>query len=236
MKNKNTKTKAFLILILTLLLTGVACASGGNAKAQRVSFTTEDGITLKGRIFGMGNIGIVLSHMYPKDQKSWFAFAQVLADNGYMALTFDFRGYGESGGKKDIALIDRDVKAALDFIESWGTEKVFLMGASMGGTASLKVAAKEKEEVAGIITISAPVEFMGLSALNDIPLVKEPKLFIASRKDSPAFQGARQLYDLSSEPRHLMVFEGASHGTDIFSGEEEKNVELAILDFLSRNK
>ena len=39
-----------------------------------------------------------LAHMYPADQSDWTDFAQVLAAQGYQALTFDFRGFTESEG------------------------------------------------------------------------------------------------------------------------------------------
>jgi predicted alpha/beta hydrolase len=40
-----------------------------------------------------------------------YDYARKLADDGYVALTFDFRGYGESGGSRQIDRIDRDVTA-----------------------------------------------------------------------------------------------------------------------------
>src|SRR3972149_6321810 len=83
------------------------------AGPRQVSFQTEDGVTRSGTLCGVGGVGVVLSHMRPVDQTSWHAFAQTLADNGYLALADDFRGYGQSGGEKRIDQIDRDVRAAV---------------------------------------------------------------------------------------------------------------------------
>ena len=104
--------------------------------------------------------------MRPADQESWWPFARVLKDKGYQVLAYDFRGYRDSQGELDIDNIDKDVQAALDFMKSEGVSKVFLIGASMGGTASLKIASGE--EVTGVITLSAPPAFEGLDATEDV--------------------------------------------------------------------
>jgi pimeloyl-ACP methyl ester carboxylesterase len=68
--------------------------------------------------------------MYPADQSSWYATAERLAQEGYLVLTFDFRGYGDSGGEKQIDLIDGDVGAAITAIRGEGAAEVVLAGAS----------------------------------------------------------------------------------------------------------
>jgi pimeloyl-ACP methyl ester carboxylesterase len=74
-----------------------------------VSFRTGDGITLRGHVFGSGDRWVILSHMFPDDQTAWYPFAAELAGRGYHVLTYDFRGYGESEGTKQIERIDRDL-------------------------------------------------------------------------------------------------------------------------------
>ena len=89
------------------------------------------------------------SRMRPDDQRSWFAFANRLADEGYLVLTYDFRGYcpgGEGGcsqGDLQVSAIWQDVLGAMDFVRSEGATSVALVGASMGGTASLVAAGQQ---------------------------------------------------------------------------------------------
>ena len=134
-----------------------------------VTFESRDGVTLEGRLFGDGSTGVVLSHMRPADQRSWFAFANRLADEGYLVLTYDFRGYcpgGEGGcsqGELQISAIWQDVLGAMDFIRSQGATTVALVGASMGGTASLVAAGQEGADVAAVVTLSAPTSIEGLT-------------------------------------------------------------------------
>lgn len=77
-----------------------------------VKFMIMDGVGLNGNIFGSGNNWIILFHMYPTEQTSWNEFADFLSANGYIVLTYDFRGYGKSGGEKDVSVTDIDNVAA----------------------------------------------------------------------------------------------------------------------------
>jgi pimeloyl-ACP methyl ester carboxylesterase len=206
------------------------------ATGRGVSFTTEDGVTLGGHVFGSGQAGVILAHMYPADQTSWYSTAQRLAQAGHLVLTFDFRGYGESSGSKRIDLIDRDVSAAITQIRKEGAGSVVLAGASMGGTASLiagdRAQALSSIRLAGIATLSAPVGFQGLSAAAAVPRIIVPLLFIAAEKDSGA-AGAQQLEQLSSGKGDLEIVPGSDHGTDLLTGQQAAKVYQLLLDFIT---
>ena len=205
------------------------------AQEGEVTFTTEDGIDINGNIFGSGNRWVILSHMRPTTQTSWFDFARYLADNGYIVLTYDFRGYGKSGGSQDISNIDKDLEAALDFVIRHDTEKIFLMGASMGGTASLVVSSRQTAD--GVISFSSPTEIDSLSAIDKVGNIDAPKLFIASKGDENAAESANTLFNASPEPKEIEILDGSAHGTFIFEKEPD-NAEILsqiVLDFLNSN-
>jgi pimeloyl-ACP methyl ester carboxylesterase len=261
----NCRPPVAAILVLTLVLAGAVAAGCGSQSAttattatpptgatvttstpaiggtppatagRAVSFTTEDGVTLGGHVFGSGQAGVILAHMYPADQTSWYPTAQRLAQAGYLVLTFDFRGYGESGGSKQIDLIDRDVTAAIAQIRKEGAAAVVLAGASMGGTASLIAGDRAQSlssiRLAGIATLSAPVEFQGLSAAAAVPRIIVPLLFIAAEKDAGA-AGAQQLEQLSSGKGDLQIVPGSDHGTNLLSGVQAAKVYQLLLDFI----
>ena len=212
-----------------------ATADTLSAPGRTVSFTTEDGVTLGGHVFGSGRAGVVLAHMYPADQTSWYATAERLAQEGYLVMTFDFRGYGESGGEKQIDLTDRDVSAAVTAIRGEGAAEVVLAGASMGGTASLiagdRAQALSSIRLAGIATLSAPVEFRGLSAADAVPRVTVPLLFIAAENDEGA-AGARELERLSSGKGDLEIVPGSDHGTDLLTGDQGARVYGLLQSFI----
>jgi esterase/lipase len=200
-----------------------------------VAFKTDDGVEIEGRIFGIGENGLILAHMYPADQESWKDFALLLSQKGYRVLTFNFRGYGKSGGEKEIYLIYKDVLAAYDFFKKEGVKDIILIGASMGGTAVLKVAAQK--DVNGVISMSGPLnwEQMGLSAEEEIKLIDEPKLFMASEGDSSAKNSANLMYELSIEPKQIEIYPGSEHGTNMFLGAEGEQVKQDITSFIEEN-
>lgn len=205
------------------------------AQEGEVTFTTEDGIEINGNIFGSGNRWVILSHMYPTDQTSWFDFARYLADNGYIVLTYDFRGYSKSGGSRDIPNIDKDLEAALDFVRQYDAEKIFVMGASMGGTVSLIVSSRQP--IDGVISFSSPTEFKDLSAIDKVGKIDAPKLFIASQGDKNAAKSANTLFDASAEPKEIEILDGNAHGTYIFEKEPDNAdiVKQIVLYFLNSN-
>jgi pimeloyl-ACP methyl ester carboxylesterase len=205
----------------------VAVAEG---EGEAVSFDTEDGITIRGHLFGSGDTAVILSHMRPNDQRAWFDFARELADQGFTALTYDFRGYGETGGDKDLGLIDRDLTAAIAFMEERGYTRIYLVGASMGGTASLVVAARE--DVAGVVAVSAPARFEGLEAGAAVANIDEPKLFIASIDDGDAFTSLQSFNQAASEPKDDLTFEGGAHGTELLESEHAAEFKARIIQFL----
>lgn len=204
-------------------------------KEGEVTFITEDNVEINGNVFGAGGKWVILSHMYPTDQTSWFDFANFLRQGGFVALTYDFRGYGHSKGSKEFSKMNLDLKAAIDFVQIYNPKNVFLIGASMGGTISIAVASVVK--VDGIVAISAPLEFKGLNAVDIVNKVSCPKLFIASKGDGSAADSAETFYKKSVEPKDFKILDGSSHGTFIFD-QDPKNAEILknlIIDFLNKN-
>src|SRR5438128_10393932 len=158
------RTPMVVALIVVVLLAG-SCSrlaqqqSEALAASTAVTFQTDDGVQLAGRLFGPSDAtaGIVLAHMFPADQSAWFETAAALGSAGYRVLTFDFRGYcpgGDAGcpqGTEDVGQATADLQAALDYLRSLGPTRIGLAGASMGGTAALLVAASEGDGVAAVV-------------------------------------------------------------------------------------
>ena len=233
--------------IAVFLLVAVALVACGEppppdlSGSRPVTFESRDGVTLEGRLFGDGSTGVVLSHMQPADQRSWFAFANRLADQGYLVLTYDFRGYcpggvgGCSQGEFQIPAIWQDVLGAMDFIRSQGATTVALVGASMGGTASLVAAAEEGSDVAVVVTLSAPTSIEGLDV--DAALLQRVdanKLFIAGVGDASAAVSAEQLYEMAPPPKGPPeIVPADDHGTDLLTGSRGEAVQRIIETYLA---
>ena len=199
-----------------------------------ISFLTEDNLTIKGRLLGNGETAVVFTHMFPNDQKAWWGFASEVSARGYTALTFDFRGYGLTGGSKDIARIDRDLIAAIRYLRERDYQRVILVGASMGGTAALKVAARDEFDglVAGVVAVSAPESFRGLVARDDVGNIEVPILFVASEGDDSAVDSLDSLYERASGFKDRQVYSGDAHGTDLLQSEHAEEFKALLFDFL----
>ncbi len=220
--------------VLALTLCSVACERpsgtfGAPAGSKAVTFTTSDGVRLAGRLFGPADAtaGVVLAHMLPADQTSWYDEAANLADLGYRVLTFDFRGYcpgGEGGcskGPKDVNATPVDLSAALGYLRKDGVTRVALVGASMGGTAALIVASQEGTGVDAVVTLSAPQVIQGIGAGPDVLQgVSAAKLFVAGLGDTTAARSAQDLYDESQQPKRVEILTTDDHGTDLLSGSQ----------------
>jgi len=234
-----------LALAFPLILVAASCGavssapSGGDSTP--VTFRTSDGVQLSGRLFGPTDAlqGVVLTHMLPADQTSWFPEAAHLAQQGYQVLTFDLRGYcpggagGCSQGTKDPGAAATDVTAALAELRRHGPQRVALLGASVGGTASL-IAASQDGNVPAVITLSAPLQIGTLAATPQIlGALDAAKLYIAGLGDpTGAAQAAQSLYDLSPQPKRLDIVTTDAHGTDLFASSQGTSVALAIDQWL----
>lgn len=224
-------TRRALALAVFLSVLSVVSAPGCQ-NIPPVRFRTSDGFQLEAREFGDGPKGVVLAHMRPSNMDSWKDFAQDLADDGYHVLTFNFRGYGSSEGRKDFGVIDRDVRAAARYLMSRGAAKVALIGASMGGTASL-IAAADTEM--GVATLSAPLSFEGLESGSKLPFISGTKLFIAAVNDGSSDNDAKEMFRLAGDPQaDLKLLPGDAHGTDMLESPQGEEVSRVLRDFLER--
>lgn len=206
-----------------------------NSTTPQADDDEDEDIVLDGRVFGDGPVGVILAHMRTADQTSWFSFATDLAASGdFTVLTFDFRGYGASTGDKQFDRIDTDLAAAIDYMrQELAIDEVFLVGASMGGTAALVAAARV--DVAGVVSISSPGQFPPLDATETVADVAEPKLFITAEDDVPAFRSQAEFWELAVEPKEQYVYKGNAHGTAIFDTADGPDLERRIIAFLTSN-
>lgn len=204
-------------------------------EAARVeTLEASDGVRLDARHFAAaGERLVILLHMYPADQTSWFGFAEELQARGIDALTFDFRGYGESDGEKDPGVADLDARAALAFARARGFERVVLIGASMGGTAAIVVAADEA--VDGVAALSAPAAMAELDAATVIAAVQAPVTLVAAGDDLSGAESLRDLAERAGLGEHeVLLMAGRAHGTELLEAPGRETVRGWLLDFLDR--
>src|SRR6201993_2569826 len=116
-----------------------------------------DGVTLTADAEGAwSGPAVLLLHGGGQTRQSWGGTSQVLADAGFLALTGDQRGHGESDWAADgdygIGAYARDVRAVAGQLG----RPVALVGASLGGLASLLAVAEPPDvDATALILVDA---------------------------------------------------------------------------------
>jgi pimeloyl-ACP methyl ester carboxylesterase len=226
-----------------LLLTPVQSAfAPGNPTAapqddilelHTVTFDTTDGAAVTGELYGSGKTAVIFSVM-GNCKPGWRGFAQITAAQGFLTLTYPWRGC--RAGSVDEVLIQKfleDTRAAIAFVREQGAETIILVGASLGGAASAKLAVES--QASGIVILASPpsisqwgFEIQPADLDTDIP-----KLFITAENDQTVPAAVtRKLYDLAAEPKEWQTYPGSAHGTDLLDGESGTELQRRILDFI----
>ena len=122
------------------------------------SAATVDGLKIHSASAGSGRTTLVLVHGWTCDSSSWAAQVPVLAKK-YRVLTLDLPGHGQSGAPKDgkfsMDLFARAVEAVR---AEAGTDKIVLVGHSMGAPVIRQYARLYPQHVAALVAVDGPLD------------------------------------------------------------------------------
>jgi pimeloyl-ACP methyl ester carboxylesterase len=122
------------------------------------SAATVDGLKIHASSAGSGRTTIVFVHGWTCDSSSWAAQVPVLAKK-YRVLTLDLPGHGQSGATKDgkysMDLFARAVEAVR---AEAGTDKIVLVGHSMGAPVIRQYARLFPQHVAALVAVDGPLD------------------------------------------------------------------------------
>jgi dienelactone hydrolase len=217
-----------IALLLAVPLLGLAAPA-----ARVVELKASDGTVLKASYFAAAKLplgkpgpGVLLFHQSNRDRKSWDDVAAQLAAAGINTLSFDMRGYGESGGTPDWKLTDaewaqqrdqvwRDIDTVFQYLVSQpGVQRdvIGLGGAgALGVGRSVRVARQHSAEVKSLAWLSGETAPDGLQFLRKASQL--PGLFVAADGDEypPTVEAMEWLYIASSNPGKKFVHYSAAH-------------------------
>ncbi len=125
-----------------------------HADYETVSFSSEDGILLRGWLVKPPRPAarfpaIIICHGVGANKSDFTELAAALSRRGYAVLLFDFRAHGESGGSRSSLGYheQQDITAALAFLKTRqeiNANRIGIYGFSMGASSAILAAAKTR--------------------------------------------------------------------------------------------
>lgn len=129
--------------------------------------------------------GLVLAHGYLSCKEEFMEFPERLAEAGYAALTFDFRGHGQSAGERGYYTeeshlddLSRAVQVLKDHPEV-DASRLFLLGFSVGNFATLRMLAARGQEFLGGIAVAPPAQLRQVARPIEFVLYENAYRFVA---------------------------------------------------------
>lgn len=185
-----------------------------------ITQSSSDSRSTLGNLYGSGYMAIIFSNMDTNDQREWDAIINDLISDRYMILTYDYFQHMDDQS--------RILEDTISFVCDLGAKKIILIGASRGGVASIKVAARHinNDCIAGVVAFSAPIVYEGtvFYRKDELSGIQIPKLLINSKNDDGA-NDTRKMFEIFDDPKGLQLYEGDAHGTELFDKERESIIE-----------
>jgi len=205
---------------------------------ERVTLQATDGHPLVGtlsRPIGKDlRAGVILLPMYRQTKESWQPLVKQLNRTGFTTLALDLRGHGESrydaDGRDDgNRVINRDpalfnamyldaAAAAVRLVQNMQikTERIALVGASVGCSVALHAVAKGSVRAGAVVVMTPGSNYLGISTMKHIKTWPGTPLLILSSEEEKE-RGAEEIYAaLNGKGAELHLFsETAIHGTNM---------------------
>jgi WD40 repeat protein len=213
-------------------------ATTQDVSSERVSFITEDGVNIAATLFGEGDIAVILLHhgVGNTSQMSWHPFAKLAAERGFAALTVDYRGRGRSeGNPSEPNILIRDARAAVEFLQGRGFERLVCIGSAKWGGVPCMRLALELDAMEGLVVLSNLMEvgLVGSLTEQELSQLALPKLFVYGERERDGIPEAmEQVYRLSPEPKEIVTYDSSARGTNLLRSPYGDDLRQRLLDFL----
>ena len=224
-----------------------------SAQATPVTFETEDGVTISADIeFPEAEQdqrpAIIFIHQGGSGKSEWVEtelYKQVVK-HGMVALAYDVRGHGDSGGKGGRSLFDdpkrapKDLHAALKFLAAQRNidmSRIAIVGSSIGANLALVGLSDPKLGIKTAVAISGKTSaWINLAGGPEAITTPSSVYLIAAENEQGGLRAvwAKEMFDASSDPRQLEIVPGSDrHGTNIVTNAPE--LERRILNWLTEH-
>lgn len=194
---------------------------------ETIRLPTSDGVMLHARHWKNPDAKFTLLY-FSGNGEELGALASYLPEYvkaGFSVLTYEYRGYGHTGGSPSEANCYADAQLLLDWLKRNGTppERVIVFGFSLGAGSAIELA--RTQPVAGLVVESSFVS--AFRVMTRVPLllcdlfenerklrdVRCPVLILHGDADAviPVWHG-EALYAAANEPKRKLIVPGGGHG------------------------
>ena len=224
-------------------------AEVGLRGAEAVSFSTVDGLTLSGWFVHRSenpDFTVIVFNGNAGNRAYRASLADALARDNLAVLLFDYRGFGGNPGSPTQEGLERDARAAREYVVSRGgvdPRRLVYFGESLGTAVATDLAV---DEPPAALVLRSPFTSMTdvgryhypflpvrwllrdrYATIERIGRVKSPVMVIAGDNDGIVpLASSRQVYDAANEPKSLLVIRGADHNDDALSAGREMIAEM----------
>jgi alpha-beta hydrolase superfamily lysophospholipase len=213
-----------------------ACGSRSDwtneVQARAFWLHTYDRVRLYAIDTGSGAKTVVLAHGSLDNLCETLTVARELLAEGYRVVALDFRGFGRSESpSKNGRRLGRDLAAAVAHARRTGAERIFLMGASMGGAAIVQNTASVR--VDGRISLSG-TRLWPMFGINDprgVARIRAPFLYVGTRRDrrAPHREALDVFRRVGANDKRMVVYPGSEHGWQIIQYSKSGPQSLTLI-------
>ncbi|MFJ7996861.1 alpha/beta hydrolase [Streptomyces sp. NPDC096310] len=187
-------------------------------RSKATTLTTSDGVRLSALVLGDGPDGVLLDHEQGYSICSFIDIGRQLAERGYHVVIPEYRNHGASEKLAANEHIDRDARAGLAELRRVGAKRVFLAGASCGGTTAAVAGVDTPLRVVGLLMMSSPARCLGADAVAAVRKLRVPTLLVVSPGDmlGAVEKQVREVHAASvAREKELVIDKSGFHGTDM---------------------
>ncbi len=235
-----------VVILLTLAFNVFLKADEGvttttdTTTAPALQITTADGVILAAELIYPAGAGpfpvVILVHEFGQDRTQWAPYREEFLAEGFAVLSYDTRGFGEStlaaipaANAAYFSSMPNDLAAVVEYAldqPKINSQKIFVIGASLGGNIALVEAGRNSSITRTVILSPSGTSSLDGTGLTDFT----PKsiLGIADSADQPALT---TIMDKVAEPKKTIIVPATGHGVALL---QHRTVIEAILQWLTQ--
>ncbi len=225
--------------LFALLCVFLSAAAQAEVLPEIVTLTAADGLVMVGDFYQLPDDqphpAVILLHGSGIFRAEWNHFVQPLLEAGFHVLNVDQRGHGETGGRRDLAMMIDDTQLWITWLSTHpGVQPngIAALGSSMGTVPALGACAAVSACYTAIM--ASPGDFPLLTDEVYAQMEERSVLFLVARDDNVIYD-TRRMFERTTGEAALHIFNSAVHGSSLFL-ESSPHREFAthlVIDWLT---